>query len=630
MKIATYHRMLGDRVTFFKGNVFDLIVNGRLDKCIVRLNKIDRRYNWNLRSEEVSKYIRGRKNDDLESILNSLKTERLLLNARSTLRYFGHKYLPKIYDRIYVTTLFTFHWRTTITAIKQSKKLVKKKGEVKVGGVMASLLPKEIEQATGIKPVEGLLDRPSMLDSGNSIIVDELNLDYSILDEIDYQYPTGSAYFTFMTKGCTRKCKFCSVPILEPVYKNKISSIDKFRKITETHGDQRNLLLLDNNVLASPKFPEIIQEIKSLGFQKGAKYVEPNQFEIVVRGLKSGTNDIAYLNKCHRILSHFLTRRVRGAKREIVQSILERYSLLSREDYTKKNVIRAYSRLSPIFERYRNKAEMERYVDFNQGIDGRYVNEENMRLLTQINIRPLRIAFDFIGMSKQYINAVELAAKYGITDLSNYLLYNFKDTPEDLYERMRINIDLNKKYGLKIFSFPMKYIPLFGEDAKKRIYISPKWNRKYIRTIQSILNVSKGIVAPGSDFFEMAFGKNLKEFQELLYMPESFIIHRNRFQSAGITDEWRTKFYSLSGTVLLEAKAIIERNDFNNIGTKSNNPEIIDLLRYYRIDSKDVDEPDFWSANVRAKINKLLKEDPFLGLTMTCDYDNQTTLAKAV
>ena len=61
--------------------------------------------------------------------------------------------------------------------------------------------------------------------------------------------------------------------------------------------------------------------------------------------------------------------------------------------------------------------------------------------------------------------------------MSNYLLYNgedFKgkgrsyhaDTPEDLYERMRISMDLceelNKEldYRIAIFSFPMRYIPL--------------------------------------------------------------------------------------------------------------------------------------------------------------------------
>jgi len=83
-----------------------------------------------------------------------------------------------------------------------------------------------------------------------------------------------------------RKCSFCSVPILEPTYKPKIDTIDKFKEIKERFGEQQNLLLMDNNVLASPQFIEIIDEIKEMGFYKGATYVEPNQYEIAIKILK--------------------------------------------------------------------------------------------------------------------------------------------------------------------------------------------------------------------------------------------------------------------------------------------------------------------------------------------------------
>ncbi len=44
----------------------------------------------------------------------------------------------------------------------------------------------------------------------------------------------------------------------------------------------------------------------------------------------------------------------------------------------------------------------------------------------------------------------------------------------------------------------MKYIPLFGEEAKHREYTGKHWNKKFIRAIQSVLNVTKGIVAPAT------------------------------------------------------------------------------------------------------------------------------------
>lgn len=629
MKISTYHKMLGDDVRFFKGNIVDFIVEAKVDFCLLDLKIKFKNYNWDFKRAEIFKYLKSRRLNILKQILLDIESGDVE-EIEEKLRFYAYKFKPRKYDRIYITSLFTFYWEITIKTIKQSKKLLKKGGEINIGGVMASLLTDEIELETGIKPFKGLLNKPSVLDKNNKLIIDELNLDYSILHEIEYEYPTGSAYFTFMTKGCTRKCKFCSVPILEPIYKDKVSAIDNFSEIVKVYGDQKNLLLMDNNVLASPKFPDIIEEIKKMGFKKGAKFTEPNQLEITVKNLKNKVNDFAFLNYSYKILNSFYHTRVKGEAKKSVFLIYEKYKLFKRDDLTKENVVNSYAELKDIYEKHRNKSKVIRYVDFNQGIDARYVTDENMKLLSEINVRPLRIAFDFVGMSKQYINAVELAAKYGIKNLSNYLLYNFKDTPEELYERMRINIELNKKYDLKIFSFPMKYIPLFGEEAKDRKYISKKWNKKFIRTIQSVLNVSKGIVAPGSDFFEMAFGKNLDEFKELLYMPEALIIYRNKFKESGITEEWRSKFNSLSEAEMIEAKNIIQLNDFNDIDSKTNSARVYNLLQYYIIDQKEIDLNNFEHKKIRKKINDLLRLDPFLELTLTYDYDNIKPIKRAI
>ncbi|AWH85269.1 hypothetical protein HYN59_09125 [Flavobacterium album] len=619
MKISTYHKTLGDNVKFFKGNINELINQEKLNACLDELKKKFTTYDWDSNEVLIYKYLKNKRKEDLQKVLkfiNDSNKNQII----DTFKYYAYKYKPYHYDRIYVTTLFTFYWSITIKTIQQISKLTQSIDNVKVGGVMASLLTDEIEHETGIKPFTGLLDKPKMLDPDNNLIVDDLDLDYSILDEIEYKYPTGSAYFTFMTKGCTRKCAFCSVPILEPIYKDKVSSIQKFENIATVYGEQRNLLLMDNNVLASPKFPEIITEIKSMGFYRGAKYTEPNQLDIAIKNLKKGFNDKGFINRSHEIILDFLSHSKGELKNEI-ENLLTTYNLQIKNKITKQDILNAYKELQPLYERYRKKSKVERYVDFNQGIDARYVTDENMRLLSEINVRPLRIAFDFIGMDKQYIAAVELAAKYGIINLSNYLLYNFKDKPQDLYLRMKINVDLNKKYNLKIFSFPMKYIPLFGEDAKDRKYISKHWNRKYIRAVQSMLNVTKGIVAPGFEFFEMAFGKDLKEFNELLYMPEDLIIYRNKFKDAGVTEEWRTTFYNLSELELAEAKKIIEKNDFSNIQNKTDNPNIYKLLRFYNTNVGDKGIIDFKAAKLRKEFNKLFKNDPFLNLTMTYDFD---------
>lgn len=628
MKIATYHRMIGDEVRFFKGDMKDFVIDCIYEKCLTKLNQIHNKINWRLHEKEIKLFIKTKRNSIAEDLLEVVDEDKPLI--KQWLEHYSIYYRKKEYakpenrewDRIFVTSLFTFYWKKTIETIEFAKGLVKDDKNLMVGGVMASLLTVEIEEETGIKPFKGILDKPGVLDN-NNIIIDDLPLDYSILDEIDYTYPTGSAYFTFMTKGCTRKCAFCSVPILEPTYKQKVETIDKFNEIKNLFGEQQNLLLMDNNVLASPKFPEIIQEIKDMGFYKGATFVEPNQYEIAIQKLKEGYNDRAFINRTYKLLSDLLNKRLSRNKKVALElyEILEKYQLLKKATVEKANLILSYEEIAPLFEKYRDKSPKLRFVDFNQGTDARYVTDELMQLMSEIPIRPLRIAFDHIGMQKQYVNAVRLAAKYGVKELSNYLLYNFKDKPEDLYRRMELNIELAEELGLHIFSFPMKYIPLFGEEAKHREYVGKHWNKKYIRAIQSILNVTKGIVADGRNFFERAFGKDLEQFHELLYMPETYIVYRNIFEETGLTQVWRNEFRAILDSHLWEeVKDILHISDFKNIEEKTSNPDILAFLSHYTITRGDIKKDDE-IEKIKKQYKQLIKKDRFVELTLTYDFE---------
>lgn len=625
MKIATYHRMLGDEVRFYKGEMKDFFLEEIFENCLKELENYAPRKVWLEAELEIKKYIKSRRKNYL-SVLLSIEPEKSQL-IEETLSFYNSYYKSKEYlknpewDRVFVTTLFTFYWKKTIETVEAAKYLVKDIKNLMVGGVLASLLPEELEKETGIKPFKGILDQRGILDD-NDIIIDNLPLDYSILDEIDYKYPTGSAYFTFMTKGCTRKCAFCSVPILEPTYKPKIDTIDKFKEIRDKYGEQQNLLLMDNNVLASPQFTDIIDEIKAMGFYKGATFIEPNQYEIAIRNLKSGYNDRGNLKRCLNILNEFAKS---IAKRKHITidfyTILDKYELLSKT-VTKENVLLSYEEIAPIYEKYRRKSKKMRYVDFNQGTDARYVTDELMQKMSEIPIRPLRIAFDYLGMEKQYVNAVKLAAKHDIRDLSNYLLYNFKDKPEELYRRMEINIELANELKINIFSFPMKYIPLFGEDAKHRDYVGKHWNKKFIRAIQSILNVTKGIVASGHNFFHIAFGTDVNEFKEILYMPETYIMYRNFFRDSGLTDIWRNEFNNLkSSDYWEEAKQIIENSDFKNLESKTSNPIILAFLSHYLVKKDDLIKDNTEIEKIRKRYSTLIKKDKFVNLTLTYDFE---------
>lgn len=639
MKIATYHRNLGDDVKFFKGDLKDLVVDQLFEKCLRKLRSIDRNVNWNQKAFFIKQYIKTSKKEHLEEV--GLKRSKYAHFVIQALEEYSRKFRRKEYeqepywDRIYVTTLFTFYWKISVETIQFVKKLVKDPKHVFVGGVMASLLHKELEKETGIKPHQGLLDKPGILDKGDKTIIDNLPLDYSILDEIDYQYPTHSAYFTFMTKGCTRKCAFCSVPILEPTYKPKIETKYKFDEIKRLYGEQQNLLLMDNNVLASPSFPEIIEEIKAMGFEKGATFIEPNQLHISVKNLRTHKNQKAYIKRTFNLYQELL-RRLKGEHKQFAYNVLDHYQLLNFETTTKENLLAAYKELKELNEKYRNKAPKQRYVDFNQGTDARYVTDELMKLMSEIPIRPLRIAFDYIGMKDKYVNAVKLAAKYGIKELSNYILYNFNDKPDDLYNRLEINIQLCKDCNIDIFSFPMKYIPLFGEDAKHREYTGKHWNKKYIRAIQSILNVTKGIVAPATksektSFFHRAFGNDLEEFYEILYMPETYIVYRSVFErKLGYTDIWRQEFKTIKASRYWEeAKAIIDTNDFSLIEERTTNSTIRHFLRHYQIQRSRINDEDREYKALKKQYDKLIQSDRFIDLTLTYDFEEEQPRVKS-
>lgn len=640
MKIATYHRMLGDSVEFFKGDLSDLVLDKLTEQCIIKLTQVHpdcadrslftaiRSYIKTKRIEFIAKIPLGDTEGESVRIIN------ILDNFASVFRQKRYEQYPK-WDRIYVTTLFTFYWKVTVEAIHYAKNLIVNQQQLFVGGVLASLLEKELEAETGIKSHAGLLDQPGMLDPANPLaqhlIIDNLPLDYSILDEIEYEYPTGSAYFTFMTKGCTRKCAFCSVPILEPTYKPKIETKDKFFDIKRMYGEQQNLLLMDNNVLASPNFPEIIQEIKEMGFYKGATFVQPNQYEIAIANLSGGINDRAYIRRTHKLL-HQIKPRIKGHNKDKFTTVLQDFNLQEQESTTKQALLDSYEAISGIYEKYRPKSKKLRYVDFNQGTDARYVTDELMRLMSEIPIKPLRIAFDYWGMKDKYEKAVRLAGKYKIGELSNYILYNFKDTPEELYKRLEINVSLSEELEMPIYSFPMKYIPLFGEEAKTRDFIGNKWNKKFIRAIQSILNVTKGIVAPGRSFFERAFGKDLAAFDELLHMPEAYIIYRKVFEEIGLTQEWRALYNNINATERDLIKVIIQTNDFNNI------PKVLSeqsrlLLSHYSIKREDAElytKKDVSYKELKSQFNQLIKKDIFKNLTLTYDFEDDEISRKKI
>lgn len=575
MKLATYYRGRGDDVRFYKGDLKKLAAHLLCEEFLSEANL-----------PELGKYV--------PRILEHISTGRLAsLEVLATqwnadlvemLRMYRDRYRNETYpqfDVIAITTLFTFYWRETIGTIISAKKFRSKKGRILVGGISSSILPERFFDETGIMPICGLLDKPGILDIDSDVIIDELPLDYSILEEVDYEYPSSNAYLAYMTRGCPRRCAFCAVPTLEPKYKDYIGLKEQIQLASERFGPQKDLLLMDNNVFASKHFHKIIDEIKECGFERGAYYVPASEYVIAMKNLLDGHNVRGYIKKFIKIYD-LISEKLAETDQADFFLRREELNLLYAEVANVESIIAFDEVAQPLYEKLFKRAKRTRRIDFNQGVDARLVTEKKMTKLAEINIKPLRIAFDDYSMKETYIHAVRLAVENGIKDLSNYLLYNYEDKPEELYYRMRINIDLCDELGCNIFSFPMKYHPIADpEYFQNRDYVGKNWNRKFIRAIQAILNATKGKVGRGKSFFDEAFGRNVNEFFKILWMPEAYIIHRFRYKD-NLTSDWWEKYGQLDEEQSNRLREIVAVNQFRS-EESTGDSRIDEVLKYYQV-----------------------------------------------
>lgn len=482
------------------------------------------------------------------------------------------------FDRVYITSLFTFYYKMTVDTIKKYQELISSE-KIFVGGILASLMPSKLREDIGmqINIIEGLLKDSELIGYGDNQNIDILPLDYSILDDIDYCYPAGDNYFAYLSRGCTNKCSFCAVPVLEPEFRLTNNIIEQIDVIKKSYGEKQNLLLLDNNILSFDigELEIIANDIISLGFDKKTKFFPKLPFEDYLNKLdKLSPKEFAFQKNLSLLLQYLKDKQSIKKSKIYKQKYDEILSEITQAD-NKLEIIKINK--EPLFEilnYYYKPSGRSRHVDFNQGIDARQLTREKMQILSKLPIEPFRLAFDKIQLSDIYINAVRLANEFGVNRFSNYILYNFEDRPEDLWERLRINIELVNELNIRIFSFPMRYAPVERID---RNYIGANWNKQYLSNIYAILNVTKGIVAAGGDFFRTAFGNNLNEYFEILSMPRDFVIYRKYFEDNDLTNKWRHIFNSFTDEEKRELLFVLSTN------SQPNSNKVSRILEFYNI-----------------------------------------------
>ena len=142
-------------------------------------------------------------------------------------------------DIIYITSLFTYAWEPVHEVIRYYSQKYKK-AEIIVGGIYATLCEEHLREA--------FKDR-IMIHKGLFEEVEDLLPDYSLIPEWD-------ASIIFASRGCIRNCPFCSVKILEPEFNAKQSVKHLI------HPGHKRVIFWDNNILASPFWENILQELE--------------------------------------------------------------------------------------------------------------------------------------------------------------------------------------------------------------------------------------------------------------------------------------------------------------------------------------------------------------------------------
>ena len=309
-----------------------------------------------------------------------------------------YKKLQDHYDIIYITSLFTYQAYYVVESIRYYKSKFPD-ASIKVGGIMATLMPQYIKGKTGIEPHLGLLRG-----------AENCPPDYSWYPGLPYS-------ISFTTRGCPRNCCFCAVKKHESEFKVK-ENWPKDIDITK-----RQIIFWDNNWLASPNFEKDVEKL--MKFRKVG----------------------------------------------ITQ------------------------------------------IDFNQGLDCRLLDEDKVKLLSQIRIRPLRLAFDNCSEDGHIQKTIQLAQKYGFKDIRVYVLYNFEDkndTPEYFYYRVN---EINK---LGALVYPMRFRSLNSANGQ---YISSQWDNKLLRALKLSLMFyyTKGMISKSCEAFKNIYGNNAKAFKRKLY-----------------------------------------------------------------------------------------------------------------
>ncbi|MGL4547463.1 hypothetical protein [Eubacterium aggregans] len=281
---------------------------------------------------------------------------------------------PTDWDRVYITTLFTFDYKMVLKTVKHYRLIGVDASKIFIGGIMASLMTERLIEDTGVDNIiKGRLVSSNQLEFDDDINIDELPIDYDILEDIEYQYPVSNSIIAYTSRGGINRCSFCAVPRLEGDLCITNNIKNQINYIRTNFGDKRDLMLLDNNILEVPisELEKIVRDFDELGYKNEKTFKYPSKIDYYLQkynrfsAFNQSTQQILVESKGY-IKATLKSKRISKNNRIRLNEIIE--YLEEHPDYFEAFSERS-AELKEICDTYLPQQFYQRYIDFNHGLD---------------------------------------------------------------------------------------------------------------------------------------------------------------------------------------------------------------------------------------------------------------------
>jgi hypothetical protein len=155
----------------------------------------------------------------------------------------GLKKPKKVPNLVLVTSLFTYAWRPVHEAVAYYRSRFPR-AKIHLGGIYASLLPEHAK-----------LSGANFVDVGLFHSAEKLMPAYDLV-------PRWHSSILFASRGCIRRCGFCSVPRLE----GEPNSL-RYGIRDMIYPGHTRIILWDNNILGNPNWRPVFEELIELGLE---------------------------------------------------------------------------------------------------------------------------------------------------------------------------------------------------------------------------------------------------------------------------------------------------------------------------------------------------------------------------